>query len=58
MVTGVGGTEGEAAATRALLGDDAVVVVEDFVDGYGYAEIGVGGEGVDVGVELFGFVVA
>ena len=32
--TGVGGGEGEAAGVAVALGDDAVVVVEGFVDGY------------------------
>lgn len=31
MVTRIGGGEGEAAGGLATLGDDAVVVVEDFL---------------------------
>ena len=34
VVAGVGGSEDEFAAGLGALGDDAVVVVEDFVDGY------------------------
>jgi hypothetical protein len=34
VVAGVGGGEGEFAAAAAALRHDAVVVVEDFVDGY------------------------
>ena len=34
MLAGVGGGEGELSEPGAALGDDAVVVVEDFVDGY------------------------
>jgi hypothetical protein len=34
VVAGVGGGEDEAAAGFGALGDDAVVVVEGFVDGY------------------------
>ena len=58
MVAAVGGAEGELAAGRAFGVDDAVVVVENFVDGGPDAEVGRGGEGVAGGVEFFGFVVA
>jgi len=34
VVAGVGGGEDEFAAALGALGDDAVVVVEGFVDGY------------------------
>jgi hypothetical protein len=34
VVAGVGGGEDEFAAAFGALGDDAVVVVEGFVDGY------------------------
>jgi hypothetical protein len=34
VVAGVGGCEDEFAARGGALGDDAVVVVEGFVDGY------------------------
>ena len=39
VVTGVGGGEGEFTRAAAALVDDAVVIVEDFVDGYGDALI-------------------
>ena len=58
VVAGVGGAEGEFAGVRAFGVDDAVVVVEDFVDGYEDAEVGVGGEGIGLGVGLEGGVVA
>jgi len=35
-----------------------VIIVEDFVDGDGHAEFGGDGEGVGLGVVLFGGVVA
>jgi hypothetical protein len=34
VVAGIGGCEDEFAAGGGALGDDAVVVVEGFVDGY------------------------
>ena len=52
MVAGVGGAEGEFAGVGAFGVDDAVVVVEDFVDGYEDAEVGVGGEGGGLGMGL------
>ena len=58
MVAGVGGAEGEFAGVRAFGVDDAVVVVEDFVDSYEDAEVGVGGEGIGLGMGLEGGVVA
>ena len=58
VVAGVGGAEGEAAFGGAFGGDDAVVVVEDFVDGDGHAEVGGLGEAVGLGRILFGGVVA
>ena len=58
VVAGVGGAEGEFAGVRAFGVDDAVVVVEDFVDGYEDAEVGVGGEGIGLGMGLEGGVVA
>jgi len=58
VVAGVGRTEGEFAGVRAFGVDNPVVAVEDFVDGYGYGEIGVGGVGGGLGVILEGRVVA
>ena len=58
VVAGVGGAEGEFAGVGTFGVDDAVVVVEDFVDGYEDAEVGVGGEGVGLGMGLEGGVVA
>lgn len=58
VVAGVGGAEGEFAGMRAFGVDDAVVVVEDFVDGYEDAEVRVGCEGVGLGMGLEGGVVA
>lgn len=52
VVAGVGGAEGEFAGVGAFGVDDAVVVVEDFVDGYEDAEVGVGGEGGGLGMGL------
>ena len=46
VLASVGGTEGELAGMGALGVDDAVVVVEDFVDGYGDGEVWVGGKDV------------
>lgn len=46
MVSSVGGAESELASVGALGIDDAVIVVKDFVDGYGYGHIGVGYIGV------------
>ena len=55
MLAGVGGTEGEFAGVGALGVDDAVVVVEDFIDGYGDGEVWVRGK--DVVLVLEGAVV-
>ena len=52
----VGGAECEFARVGAFGVDDAVVVVEDFVDGDGDGEVRVGGEGAVLGFE--GAVVA
>ncbi len=52
VVAGVGGAEGELAGVRALSIDNPVVVVEDFIDGYGNGHIWVW----DVGVALLGVV--
>lgn len=56
VLTGVGGAEGEFPSVGAFGVDDAVVVVEDFVDGYGDGEVGVCGK--DVILRLEGTVVA
>lgn len=56
VLAGVGGAEGEFARVGAFGVDDAVVVVEDFVDGDGDGEIGVCVEGAVLGLE--GAVVA
>lgn len=45
VVARVGGGEGEAAVVRVALVDDAVVVVEDFVDSDEHLERGVDGVG-------------
>lgn len=58
VISRVGGAEGEATFRRTSCIDHAVIVIEDFINCYGYAERGVGLEGGDVGVELFGFVVS
>lgn len=52
------GTEGEAAFGCATGVDNAMVVVEDFVDSDGHAEGGGGLEGGKIGVVLFGFVIS
>ena len=56
VLAGVGGAEGEFARVGAFGVDDAVVVVEDFVDGDGDGEVGVRVEGTVLGFE--GAVVA
>ena len=56
MLTGVGGTEGELARVGAFGVDDAVVVIEDFVDGDGDGKVRVCVEGAVLGFE--GAVVA
>ena len=58
VVTGVGGDEGELAGGFTALGDDAVVVVEDFIDEDEDFKGGVERVAVLLGVELLGFVVA
>ena len=52
----VGGAEGKFPRVGAFGVDDAVVVVEDFVDGDGDGEVRVCGEGIVLGLE--GAVVA
>ena len=49
--------EGEAASRGAALGDDAVVVVEDFFDGDEDFEVRVCGVAIYAGVVLLGFVI-
>ncbi len=56
MLAGIGGAEGEFTRVGAFGVDDAVVVVEDFVDGDGDGEVGVRIEDVVLGFE--GAVVA
>ena len=56
VLAGVGGAEGKFPCMGAFGVDDAVVVVEDFVDCDGDGEVGVCGEGVVLGLE--GAVVA
>ena len=51
VLASVGGTEGEFAHVGASGVDDAVVAVEDFVDGDGDGEVRVRGEGVVLGFE-------
>ncbi len=51
VLTGVGGAESEFAGVRAFGVYDAVVVVEDFVDGYGDGEVGIGCKDVILGFE-------
>lgn len=58
VVSRVGGTEGEAAFRGTSSVYNAVVVVEDFIDGYGNTQGGGRYEGSGVCVELFGFVIA
>lgn len=57
MVAGVGGAKGEFSGLGAFGVDDAVVVVEDFVDGDGYGHLRVCDVGVGLGVVLEGGVV-
>jgi hypothetical protein len=49
VLTRVGGGEGESTFIVAFLGDDAMVVVKDFLDGDVEAERWVNGEGVCLG---------
>ncbi len=58
VVAGVGGAERKLAGVGPFGVDNAVVVVEDFVDGYEDAEVGVGGVGTGLGMGLEGGVVA
>ncbi len=58
MVAAVGGAEGEFTGGAPFGGDDAVVVVEGFVDSDDNGEVVGDGEGGGSGVMLFGFVVA
>ena len=58
MVACVRGAEGEFTLVRALCVDDAVVVVEDFVDGDGYGEVWVAVVGICCWGVLEGCVVA
>lgn len=55
VLAGVSGTEGEFACVGALGVDDTVVVVEDFIDGYGDGEVWVRSK--DVVLVLEGAVV-
>lgn len=57
VVTRVRGAEREATSAGTPLRNDAVVVVECLVDGYGDADVGVGREGVGGSVVLLRFVV-
>lgn len=58
VVAGFGGGEGEFARGAAALGDDAVVVVEDFVNGNVNRDALVLGPVVALVVPFFGYVVA
>ena len=51
VLAGVGGAEGEFARVGAFGVDNAVVVVEDFVDGDGDGEVGVCVENTVLGFE-------
>lgn len=51
VLAGVGGAEGKFARVGAFGVDDAVVVVEDFVDGDGDGEFGVRVESTVLGFE-------
>ena len=56
VLTGVSGAESKLAGVRAFGVHNAVVIVEDFIDGYGDGEVGVCGKDVVLGFE--GAVVA
>lgn len=56
VLTGVGGAESKLAGVGAFGVHDAVVIVEDFIDGYGDGEVGVRGKDAVLGFE--GAVVA
>lgn len=58
VVSRVSSTESEAAFRGTPSVDDAVVVIEDFIDGYGYTKGRGRLEGSDIGIELFGFIVS
>ena len=58
MVPRVCGAESKAATGRAALGDDTVVIVENFFNGDENFKVGVCGVAVYAGVVLLGFVVA
>lgn len=58
VVSRVGSTESEAAFRGTSSVDNAVVVIEDFIDGYRDTKGRGRLEGSDVGIELFGFVVS
>ena len=49
VLTGIGGAESKLAGVRTFGVDDAVVIVEDFVDGYGDGEVWVCVEDVVLG---------
>ena len=51
VLAGIGGAEGKFARVGAFGVDDAVVVVEDFVDGDGDGEVGVCVESTILGFE-------
>ena len=51
VLAGVGGAEGEFARVGAFGVDNAVVIVEDFVDGDGDGEVGVCVENTVLGFE-------
>lgn len=51
VLPGIGSAESKLAGVRAFGVDDAVVVVEDFVDGYRDGEVRVCGEKVVLGFE-------
>lgn len=51
VLASVGGAESEFTRVGALGVDDAVVVVEDFIDGYGNGEVGVCRKDVVLGFE-------
>ena len=51
VLAGIAGAESKLAGVRASGVDDAVVVVEDFIDGHGDGEVGVCGEDVVLGFE-------
>lgn len=58
MLTSISGGEREAARVAVTLGDDAVVIVEDLVDGNEHPEVLVDGIRVRLRVDDFGLVVS